>query len=594
MSKPSSALENLRDHFGGEAVTEQTSADEIPTAWVPLEMVHDMLVSLRGDNGAGYRTLYDLTAIDERNRDPQQPGAQGDFTLVYHLLSYEANADVRLKVPLAGEFPSVATATDIWPAADWYEREVYDMFGISFEGHRCLRRILMPPDWEGHPLRKEHPARATEMEPYTLPEDQQTAHEEALRFRPAEWGLTDGDWASPAPGDEQNGADGDYLFLNLGPNHPGTHGLLRLVLKLDGERIVDVIPDIGFHHRGAEKMAECQTFHTYIPYTDRIDYLAGVNNNLAYLLAVEKLAGTTVPDRAQVIRVMLCELFRIASHLVWIGTFGHDVGAMSPVFFTFTDREKIFDVVEAITGGRMHPAWFRIGGVAMDLPNGWRELLDDFIDGFTKRLRDYESLLVGNPIFKSRTQGIGVMTLDEAIDWGVTGPNLRACGLEWDFRKKRPYSGYDQFEFDVPIAEDGDCFARTVVRFEEIRQSLRIIRQAADNMPGGDYIADVHTAVPPVKDATITDIETLIHHFVGVSWGFAIPAGEAHAGIEAPKGNNGYYVVADGGTMPYRLRIRTPSFAHMQVLPLLSRGGLIADLLSILGSLDYVLADIDR
>ncbi len=594
MSEPSSALEHLRNHFGDEAVVEQTSSDEIPTAWVPPEMVHDMLVALRGDNGTGYRTLYDLTAIDERNRNSRQPGAQGDFTLVYHLLSYEANADVRLKVPLGGEFPSAATTTDIWPAADWYEREVYDMFGIGFEGHRCLRRILMPPDWEGHPLRKEHPARATEMEPYTLPEDQHTAHEEALRFRPAEWGLTDGDWANQAPGDELDGVNGDYLFLNLGPNHPGTHGLLRLVLKLDGERIVDVIPDIGFHHRGAEKMAERQTFHTYIPYTDRIDYLAGVNNNLAYLLAVEKLAGTTVPDRAQVIRVMLCELFRIASHLVWIGTFGHDVGAMSPVFFTFTDRERIFDVVEAITGGRMHPAWFRIGGVAMDLPNGWRELLDDFVDGFAKRLRDYENLLVGNPIFKSRTQGVGVMTLDEAIEWGVTGPNLRACGLEWDFRKKRPYSGYDRFDFDVPTAEGGDCFARTVVRFEEIRQSLRIIRQAADNMPGGDYIADDHTAVPPVKAGTMTDIETLIHHFVGVSWGFAIPAGEAHAGIEAPKGNNGYYVVADGGTMPYRLRIRAPSFAHMQVLPLLARGGLIADLLAILGSLDYVLADIDR
>jgi NADH-quinone oxidoreductase subunit C/D len=653
MSTPAAPLDALEARFGGESIAPQATVDEIPTVWVPASRVHEMLGWLARESEQRYRVLYDLTAIDERNRrgrggaggaTPPNPASaavatvtgdrspgtnagsgaaaisaatdggaatRADFTLVYHLLSYDSNADLRLKVPLAGEYPSAATVSDIWPAADWYEREVFDMFGIGFEGHRRLRRILMPPDWVGHPLRKEHPARATEMPPYRLPEEEHAAHEEAMRFRPADWGLAAGDDVAPvfakagrddltpvfaeaggAPPPE--GGDTDYLFLNLGPNHPGTHGLLRLVLKLDGERIVDVWPDIGFHHRGAEKMGERQTYHTYIPYTDRIDYLAGVNNNLAYLLAVEKLAGIEVPERAQVIRVMLCELFRIASHLVWFGTFAHDVGAMSPVFFTFTDRERIFDVVEAITGGRMHPAWFRIGGVAMDLPNGWRELLDDFCAGFPARLRDYEGLLLGNPIFRSRTRGVGVMSLDEAIEWGVTGPNLRACGLEWDFRKKRPYSGYERFDFEVPVAEDGDCFARAAVRFEEIRQSLRIIEQAAADMPDGDYISDDHDATPPRRAETMKDIETLIHHFIGVSWGFAIPAGEAHAGIEAPKGNNGYYVVADGGTMPYRLRIRTPSFPHMQVLPLLARDGMIADLLAVLGSLDYVLADIDR
>ena len=623
MTAGAPVLQSLAAHLGDEAVIVEPTVDDIPTAWVPVARTREALAFLSADCPERYRVLYDLTAIDERNR--QDGGLRGDFTLVYHLLSYDANADVRLKVPLAGEYPETASVTDLWPAADWYEREVYDMFGVRFAGHPCLRRILMPPDWQGHPLRKEHPARATEMEPYTLTEQEHTAHEEALRFRPEEWGLAAGDGISPAGSDASNaypggawpagdgalggagtgGGDGhgggngasgdqDYLFLNLGPNHPGTHGILRLVLKLDGERIVDIVPDIGFHHRGAEKMGERQTFHTYIPYTDRIDYLGGVNNNLAYLLAVEKLAGTEVPERAQVIRVLLCELFRIASHLVWIGTFAHDVGASTPVFFTFTDREKIFDVVEAITGGRMHPAWFRIGGVAMDLPNGWQELLDDFTRGFGRRLAEYEALVVGNPIFRARTRGVGAMSLNEAIDWGVTGPNLRACGMEWDFRKKRPYSGYDRFDFEVPTAEGGDCLARAVVRFEEIRQSLRIIEQAASDMPGGDYIADDHTAIPPRKAETMLDIETLIHHFVGVSWGFAIPAGEAHAGIEAPKGNNGYYLVSDGGTNPYRVRIRTPSFAHMQVLPLLSRGGMIADLLAILGSLDYVLADIDR
>jgi len=578
MAATALVLQSLADRLDDGAVDAEPTIDGVPTAWVTPEHARDALSWLSRDCSERYRVLYDLTAIDERNRP--DAARRGDFTVVYHLLSYDANADVRLKVPLQGEMPGIASVTDLWPAADWYEREVFDMFGVRFDDHPCLRRILMPPDWQGHPLRKEHPARATEMEPYTLTEETLTAHEEALRFRPADWGLS--------------ADDGDYLFLNLGPNHPGTHGILRLVLKLDGEQIVDIIPDIGFHHRGAEKMGERQTFHTYIPYTDRIDYLAGVNNNLAYLLAVEKLAGIEVPERAQVIRVLLCELFRIASHLVWIGTYAHDVGAITPVFFTFTDRERIFDVVEAITGGRMHPAWFRIGGVAMDLPNGWRQLLDDFTDGFDKRLAEYEALVVGNPIFRSRTRGVGAMSLDEAIEWGVTGPNLRACGMEWDFRKKRPYSGYDRFDFEVPTADGGDSFARALVRFEEIRQSLRIIQQAAADIPDGDYIADDHFSMPPRKAETMLDIETLIHHFVGVSWGFAIPQGEAHAGIEAPKGNNGYYVVSDGGTNPYRVRIRTPSFAHMQVLPLLARGGLIADLLAILGSLDYVLADIDR
>ena len=579
----SAVIEELRDRFGA-AVIPQETADGVATVWIEAGLAHEALRYLKAENARRFRTLYDLTAIDERMRGHREGQPESDFTVVYHLLSYDRNEDVRIKTALKGDRPGIKSVTDVWPAANWYEREVWDMFGIRFEGHPHLRRILMPPTWQGHPLRKDHPARATEMGQFRLPDDRSEEEQAALKFHPEQWGIK-------SAGRER---DVDYMFLNLGPQHPGTHGLLRVVLALDGEEIIDAVMDIGYHHRAAEKMGERQSWHTFIPYTDRIDYLAGVLNNLPYVLAVEKLAGIEVPDRAKVIRVMLCELFRIESHLVWYGTFAADLGALSPVFYTFYDRERVFSVIEAVCGGRMHPSWFRIGGVAQDLPAGWDGLVRDFLGWLPARLAEYDRIILQNSLFKIRTKGVGAYTLEEAMEWGVTGPNLRACGFEWDWRKKRPYSGYEWFDFDIPTAPVGDCYGRAAVRVEEMRQSLRIIRQCLDNMPSGDYKSRHPLCTPPVKDRTMLDIETLINHFLGVSWGPVIPPGEAAFGIESAKGNATYYLISDGGTGSYRTRIRTPSFPHMQTVPLISRGLTIPDLIAILGSIDFVLADIDR
>jgi len=578
----SSVILELRERFPKAEFSEQQTADGMPTVWVDSKQLRDVLKYLKDESPGRYSMLFDLFGIDERARRVSANQPESDFTVVYHLLSIENNKYIRIKTPLHGEYPSIPTVTDIWPNANWYERELWDMFGINVDGHPFLRRILLPPNWEGYPLRKDYPARATDLPAYTLPDVKQEEAENILRARPEEFGFS-------------TSKDGfDYMILNFGPHHPGTHGLLRFILQLDGEVINDSAVDIGWHHRGAEKMAERQTFHTYIPYTDRVDYLSGLLNNLPYVLSVEKLCGIEVPERAQVIRVMLCELWRIANHLVWFGTYAADVGALSPVFFTFNDRERVFEIMEAICGFRMHPAWFRIGGVAADLPKGWKELVDEYIAYQRSRIDEYDRIIVRNSIFKQRTKGVGVYTAESAIEWGVTGPNLRSTGIDWDLRKKRPYSMYDQFDFDIPTATEGDSYARCIVRLEEMRQSLRIVEQAANNMPEGPYKSDSRFSMPPNKEQTMVAIETLINHFLSVSWGQPVPAGEAMIPTEGAKGNYAYYVVSDGSNYAYRCRIRTASFPHIQSMPMLCRGLLISDLITILGSIDFVLADVDR
>lgn len=571
----------LISRFGREMFTLQTSKTGMPVIWLPKSALVDVISFLK-KIPKPYNMLYDLHAVDERLRTHREQLVAQDFTVFYHLLSIERNSDVLLKVALSEKSLTLPSITSIFSNANWYEREVWDLFGITFTGHPHLTRIMMPKSWQGHPLRKDFPARATEFDPFALDVAKQDLEQEALRFKPEDWGM-------------RKGTDNeDFMFLNLGPNHPSAHGAFRIVLQLDGEEIVDCVPDIGYHHRGAEKMAERQSWHSYIPYTDRVEYLGGVMNNLPYVLAVEKLAGIQVPAKVEVIRVMLAELFRINSHLLFLGTYIQDVGAMTPVFYAFSDRQRIYNIIEAITGARMHPAWFRIGGVAHDLPQGWQRLVREFLDWLPKRLESYVTAALRNSILRGRTIGVAAYNTQQALEWGVTGAGLRATGLGLDIRKWRPYSGYQNFDFEVPTGSNGDAYDRALVRVEEIRQSLRIVEQCLNNMPEGPYKADHPLTTPPPKERALQHIETLINHFLQVSWGPIMPANESFQMIEATKGANSYYLTSDGSTMSYRTRIRTPSFAHLQQIPSVIRGSLVSDLIVYLGSIDFVMSDVDR
>lgn len=579
-------VHELTARFSAEVCKFQRTRDGVPTVWVPRENLLEVLRFLK-QLPQPFSMLYDLSAIDEQLRTYRRGQPASEFTVFYHLLALERTTaayggDVRIKVALQADALNLPSATGVFANANWYEREVWDLFGIRFDGHPHLTRIMMPLTWQGHPLRKSYPARATEFDPFHLDAAKQDAEQESLRFKPEDWGM------------KRHSAHEDFMFLNLGPNHPSAHGAFRIVLQLDGEEIIGCVPDIGYHHRGAEKMAERQSWHSYIPYTDRIDYLGGVMNNLPYVLAVEQLAGIRVPERVEVIRIMMAEFFRITSHLLFLGTYIQDVGGMTPIFYMFTDRQKLYDVIEAITGFRMHPAWYRIGGVAHDLPNGWQKLVREVLNWMPKRLKEYEKAAFRNGILRARTIGVAQYDSKAAIEWGVTGPGLRATGIDYDLRKKRPYSGYDRFEFDVPLAANGDAYDRAIVRIEEIRQSLRIIEQCMNNMPAGPYKADHPLTCPPSKERTLQDIETLITHFLAVSWGPVMPAGESSQMIEATKGINSYYLISDASTMSYRTRIRTPSFAHLQQIPSVIRGSMVADLIAYLASIDFVMADVDR
>ncbi len=384
------------------------------------------------------------------------------------------------------------------------------------------------------------------------------------------------------------------MTLSMGPQHPSTHGVLRLDLRLDGELVIKAIPDIGYLHTGMEKLFEYKKYQQGIVITDRMDYLNPLGNNLVYVMAAEKLLQLEIPERAQVIRVLMCELQRIASHMVWLGTSALDLGAMSVFFFCFRQREKILNLIEAASGGRMTPSYFRIGGLMMDLPAGFERRCRQFSDDFPEALDTFETLVTGNTIWQSRTKGIGVISADEAIDWGLTGPSLRASGVGLDLRKHNPYCGYETYDFDIPVEMDGDVWSRFLVRMRELKESHKIVKQALDRLKPGPTKADAPKVVLPDRDDMRKHMDSLIHHFLIVAEGFNVPEGEVYHAIEASKGELGVYMKSNGGPKPERVHFRGPSFVNLSALPVMSEGEMVADVVAIIGSLDIVLGEIDR
>ena len=389
-------------------------------------------------------------------------------------------------------------------------------------------------------------------------------------------------------------AETRLMTINMGPQHPATHGVLRVVLELDGEVIVGSTPHLGHLHRGMEKLAESKTYHQAIPLTDRLDYTNAMGNNLAYVLAVEKLLGMEVPKRAQYIRVMMAELQRIAAHLIWLGTHALDIGAMTPLLYTFREREDILRIFEEVAGGRLTPTYLRIGGLSKDFPDGIGEKIKTFVQSFPDRIKEYETLLTKNIIWLKRTKEVGVLSKEDAIRFGVTGPTLRGSGVKYDVRKAFPYSSYEEFDFDIPIGSVGDVYDRYIVRLREMEWSNSIVEQALERLPKGGILANDPRITLPPKDDVLTDIASLIRQFKIVSDGFQPPQGEVYASVEASKGELGFYIVSDGSNHPFRFRIRTPSFANLSALSKMIQGGLIADVISIIGSIDIVLGEVDR
>ncbi len=541
----------------------------------------------------GYEHLSDVTALDLLPY-----GEEPRFYVVYQLLNRRERERLTLNVPVVEDETVVPSITSVYPTADWFEREVYDMFGIEFSSHPNLARLLMPDSWEGHPLRKDEPL-GEEQIAFSLNQDR------VRRYEPSEQRIRDmGLERATMDAEEQLLPRGltlagvsdeeGTMTVNMGPQHPSTHGVLRLVLELDGETVRSCKPVIGYLHTGFEKTYEDRTYNQCVTLTDRMDYLSPLINNLGFALAVEKLCDVEVPPRARVARIILAELTRISSHLVWLATQALDLGALSVFLYCFREREEILDLFEAASGARMMTSFIRPFGLAEDLPQGWTEACAKLMKTLPGRIDEYESLLTKNELFRERTVGVGVISAERAVALGVTGPALRAGGVDWDLRRDMPYGGYEEFEFRVPVGSRGDVYERYALRMAEMRESVKIVEQALRRLPQGPYMVEDRKLRPPTREELATGMEAVIHHFKLYSEGYRVPKGEAYVCVESPRGELGFYVVGDGSAKPYRVHVRGPSFANLQALPDMAQGGMVADLVASIGSLDPVLGEVDR
>jgi NADH-quinone oxidoreductase subunit C/D len=579
-------LDSLKTKFPDAILATRVDAARAETSVsVAAARLFDIARYLHDAPEAAFDHLTDICSVD-------YPEDQLRFEVVYHLHSLPLRQRLRLKARITEDDPTIASVTGIWKGADFLEREVYDMMGIRFSGHPDLRRILMPEDYdEGYPLRKDFPTEGRgwrsrfefipRFDEASVDVVKSEVPEEQKHFFRAEPDL---------PSSQRQ----EELLLNMGPQHPSTHGVLRVVLLLDGERIVKATPDLGYLHRGVEKLSEGLTYMQIIPHTDRLDYVCAMSNNYSYVRTVEKLLEITVPIRAEYIRTIVAEMQRIVGHLFWLGTQALDVGAMTVFFWTFREREVLLDMFEKLCGARLTLNYYRIGGVDSDFIPELVQRMKAFLDIFPEKVKEYDSLIAANRIWIGRTKNVAVLSAEDAISFGCTGPVLRGSGVAYDVRKAEPYGVYDKVDWEVPIGKNGDTYDRYWIRMEEMRQSARIIAQCLDQLPAGPIMAEAPQYIPPPKELVMRDMESLIHHFIIYTQGIKPPKAETYCATEAPKGELGFFIVSDGSPRPYRMKIRAPSFVHMGAFDHMARGYLISDIITIFGTYDVVMGECDR